>query len=71
MDQREEKRREGKKVRHLRVVSLTRCEGSAVSQGHRVERRATGEHTFAVNQVKRIRLCLERVLRMLRRSCKK
>lgn len=42
----------GKRVSFLRVISLSRCEGSAVSQGHRVERRPTGEHTFAVDQVR-------------------
>lgn len=32
----------------LRVVSLSRCEGSAVSEGHRVEGGATGKYAFAV-----------------------
>lgn len=42
----------GKGFSILRIVSLSRCEGSAVSQSHRVERRPTGEHTFAVDQVR-------------------
>jgi hypothetical protein len=32
----------------LRVVSLSRCEGSAVSEGNGVEGGATGKYAFAV-----------------------
>ena len=44
---RREKERERKGGRDLRVVSLSRCERSAVSESHRVEGRSTSENTFS------------------------